>query len=87
MSKRNGKWLLAVVVMCCLVPAASAGDRYSHRYCDLHPRECACDLHPRECAKTSVPEGGSTSIYLLGAGLTCFGAMFLRSKLAKPTQS
>jgi hypothetical protein len=78
MSKRNGEWLLAVVVMCCLVPAASAGDRDQHRY---------CDLHPRECAKTSVPEGGSSSIYLLGAGLTCFGAMFLRSKLAKPMQS
>jgi hypothetical protein len=34
-----------------------------------------------------APEGGNTAIYLLGAGLTCFGAMFLRSKLAKPTQS
>ena len=33
-----------------------------------------------------LPEGGSTAIYLLGAGLTCFGAMFLRSKLAKPAQ-
>lgn len=34
-----------------------------------------------------VPEGGSAVIYLLGAGLACFGAMFLRSKLAKPSQS
>ena len=34
-----------------------------------------------------VPEGGSTAVYLLGAGLTCVGAMFLRSKLAKPTRS
>ncbi len=33
-----------------------------------------------------MPEGGSTAIYLFGAGLTCFGAMFLRSKLAKSTQ-
>ncbi|MGD0414450.1 MAG: hypothetical protein ABSA80_03755 [Terriglobales bacterium] len=35
----------------------------------------------------AVPEGGSTAVYLLGAGLTCFGAMFLRFKLAKPAQS
>ncbi len=33
-----------------------------------------------------VPEGGSTAIYIIGAGLVCFGAMFLRSKLAKPTK-
>jgi hypothetical protein len=34
-----------------------------------------------------VPEGGSTVIYVIGAGLACFGAMFLRSKLAKPAKS
>jgi hypothetical protein len=35
----------------------------------------------------SVPEGGSKTIYLLVAGLTCFGAMLLRYMLAKRTQS
>jgi hypothetical protein len=35
----------------------------------------------------AVPEGGSTAVYLLGAGLTCVGAMFLRSRLAKPARS
>jgi hypothetical protein len=34
-----------------------------------------------------VPEGGSTAIYLIGAGLTCFGAMVLRSRVAKPAKS
>jgi len=34
-----------------------------------------------------VPEGGSTVIYLLAAGLVCLGAMFLRSMLAKSTKS
>ncbi len=38
-------------------------------------------------AVVRVPQGGSGVIYLLGAGLACFGAMFLRSKLAKPSQS
>jgi len=31
-----------------------------------------------------VPEAAT---YLLGAGLTCFGAMFLRFRAAKPTRS
>jgi hypothetical protein len=54
-----------------------------------------CCLAPAAFAKPcttavpckQVPEGGSTAIYILGAGLTCFGAMFLRSRLAKRTQS
>ena len=70
MNNKNGKWLLTVVALCCLAPAAFAAPT---------PAPCA------NCAQ--VPEGGSTAIYLLGAGLTCFGAMFLRSRLAKPTQS
>ena len=74
MNNKYGKFLLAVVALCCLAPAAFAdrdhGDRHSRRE----------DCQP-------VPEGGSTAIYLLGAGLTCVGAMFLRSKVAKPAQS
>jgi hypothetical protein len=73
MNNKNGKWLLAVVALCCLAPAAFAG---------TNPGPCA--VGPK-C--TAMPEGGSTAIYLLGAGLTCFGAMFLRSRLAKPTRS
>ena len=45
------------------------------------------DQAPLRKPKRHVPEGGSTAIYLLGASLTCFGAMFLRSRIAKPTQS
>jgi len=76
MRNSRGKWWLAAVVICCLAPAAFA-NRVPERRCDPHSR--------RDCRQ--VPEGGSTAIYLLGAGLTCFGAMFLRSRLAKPTQS
>ena len=75
MSNRKAKWWLAAVVICCLVPAAFA---------DLD-RERRCDpKHNNHCQQ--VPEGGSAAIYLFGAGLTCFGAIFLRSKLAKPAQ-
>lgn len=77
MNNRNGKWWLAVVVMCCLAPAAFADRGHDHGCDNRHSR--------RDCQQ--VPEGGSTAIYLLGAGLTCFGAMFLRSRIAKPAQS
>jgi hypothetical protein len=71
MNNKNWKWLLGVVALCCLAPAAFA---------KTSPPPCGWgDV----CA---VPEGGSTAIYLLGAGLTCFGAMFLRSRLKEPTQ-
>ncbi|MGA3091022.1 MAG: hypothetical protein ABSD75_20640 [Terriglobales bacterium] len=34
-----------------------------------------------------MPEGGSTAAYLLGAGLTCMAAMYVRSRVVKPKQS
>jgi hypothetical protein len=86
MNNRNGKWLLAVVALCCLAPAAFA-DRWDSG------GGFKCDPHWQNCGKRSVgppkavPEGGSTAIYLLGAGLTCVGAMFLRSRIAKSAQS
>jgi hypothetical protein len=77
MSKLKNKWWLGIIVVFCLVPAAFA-DRDK---CDPHDR--GQDKHCQQ----QVPEGGSAAIYLLGAGLTCFGAMYLRSKTAMPTQS
>ena len=53
--------------------------------CCLAPAAFA-DQSPNKRKPRNVPEGGSTAIYLLGAGLTCFGAMFLRSKLARPAE-
>jgi len=83
MINSRGKWWLAAVVLCCLAPATFAHEGR----CDRHDWDWNWDKD-KHCAKTSsVPEGGPTAIYLLGAGLTCFGAMFLRSKLAKPTKS
>ena len=77
MSNRGGKWWLAIVVICCLAPAAFANrDRDRHQRCEWYQSNCQ-----------QVPEGGSAAIYLIGTGLTCIGALFLRSKVAKPTQS
>jgi hypothetical protein len=83
MNNKNRKWLLAVVAVCCLAPAA-----FAHRNPPPPPPRCEPSWAPKcQHSRQSVPEGGSTAIYLLGAGLTCAGAMFLRSRLAKPTQS
>lgn len=70
MSNRKRKWWLAAILIGCLAPAALA-DR-GHGCGERRSRDCK-----------QVPEGGSAAIYLLGAGLTCFGAMFLRSRVAK----
>jgi len=73
MSNSKTKWWLVAVAICCLAPAAFADrDR--------------CDPKHNKPCHQQVPEGGSAAIYLFGAGLTCFGAMFLRSKLARPAQ-
>ena len=74
---RNGRWWLPTVALCCLAPMAFAGLGHDH----------GCDNRRSRKDCRQVPEGGSTAIYLLGAGLTCVGAMFLRSKVAKPAQS
>jgi hypothetical protein len=70
------KWWLGAALLLCLVPSSFAGEPDHHKGTPVR--------NVRSC---QVPEGGSAAIYLLGAGLTCFGAMFLRSKVAKPTQS
>jgi hypothetical protein len=75
MNNKNWKWLLGVVALCWLAPAALAQSSTG-----------PCPVGSTCSTPVAVPEGGSTAIYLLGAGLTCFGAMFLRSRLAKPTQ-
>jgi hypothetical protein len=70
-------WSLALVALCCLIPASFADrDRDHHHGCDNGRSHGDCQ---------QVPEGGSTAIYLLGAGLTCVGAMFLRSKSQSKT--
>jgi hypothetical protein len=35
------------------------------------------------CKPTTVPDGGSTLVYVLGVGAACIGAIFARSRTAK----
>lgn len=61
-------WLAAVLI-CCLCPVG-----FAHHNCDKN--------HSHDC-QTAATEGGSASIYLLGIGLICSGAMLLRSRAVR----
>jgi hypothetical protein len=71
MNNRKAKSLLAVIATFCSASSAFA----------------VTDTLARRNFNIQVPEGGSATAYLVGAGLVCFGAMFLRSKLAKAPQA
>ncbi len=77
MNKLISKQLLVVALLCLTPVALSAKQDKDRGGCD-HKRG-------RDCQQ--APEGGSAAIYILGAGVTCLGAMFLRTKFAKPTLS
>lgn len=77
MSNRSSKLLLLAGLLF-LTPLFSLAEPRA----DHHQKGCdGRDQRSSNCAQ--VPEGGSTSIYLLGAGLTCMGAIFVRSRLSK----
>ena len=82
MKNLKSKYALAALALLLLVPASlSARPRDNDR-------DKKCDgrgLRERKCEQ--VPEGGSATIYLLGAGLTCLGAMVIRSRSQAVTQS
>jgi len=66
------KWWLGAALLLCLVPSSFA----------VEPDGCKKDGPNWKCKK-AVPEGGSAAIYVLGAGITCLGAMFIRSRASK----
>jgi len=73
MKSLSRKCLLAVVALLCITPASFANRPYKDK------DKCRQGVN---CQK--VPEGGSAAIYLLGAGITCLGAMLIRSRETKP---
>lgn len=78
----NRKWWLGLVALLCLAPAAFAVQDHNNLRRSNPPRRREDPLQP-----VTVPEGGSALVYLLGAGVTCLGAMLLRSRVAKPKES
>lgn len=82
------KYWLALVAICCLFPAAAMAD-FGHgrgpNWGQGPGQGQNCDPRWQNCVQ--VPEGGSAGVYLLGVGLTCLGAIGLRSFSTKRTQS
>jgi len=75
MVNRNNKFWLALVFLA-LSPLSFAA-----------PHKKGCDSDRRGDGCSQMPEGGTASVYLLGAGLTCLGGILVRSRLAKSNQS
>ena len=73
----NRKWWLTAMALLLLAPVASATV--------LRPKPTP--LPPPPLRRCNVPEGGSALVYVLGAGVTCLGAMVVRSRSARPEQS
>lgn len=71
----NRKWWLTSIALLLLLPAASA---------TISPLRYH---HERRQTSLNVPEGGSALVYVVGAGITCLGAMVVRSRSARPKQS
>lgn len=72
----NRKWWLTTMALLLLLPAAFATPLKSHQ----RHRQSLTD------PTLTVPEGGSALVYVLGAGMTCLGAMVVRSRSARPKQ-
>ena len=78
MTIMHRNWLLALIALVCLAPSALA--------VNVNRNKNKCDDRRRgDCRQ--VPEGGAGIVYLLGAGITCAGAMLIRSRESKPTQA
>jgi len=73
----NRKWWLTLMALLFLLPAASAKPEKSHQQ----------HRQVLDVAALTVAEGGSSLVYVLGAGVACVGAMLVRSRSAKPKES
>ncbi len=68
MKRLPRKWLLtALLIVGCAPLSLAQWDKSCNHYQQRHCRQ-------------EVPEGGSSAAYLLGAGLICGGALFIRAR-------
>jgi hypothetical protein len=97
MKSKNSKWWLTLAIVCCLTPAVFAAEGLPGRGGQDGRGGGGRGGQGGgggqgqggggQGGGQQVPEGGSTAIYLAGAGFICASGMFLRSKLAKPVQA
>jgi hypothetical protein len=78
MNNMNRRWWFALALLC-LAPITTFAGQERSKVRDYHKQA--------ENYRSTVPEGGSSLVYVLGAGVTCLGAMLVRSRSAKPKES
>jgi hypothetical protein len=83
MQNVNRKWWLGLVALLCLAPATFAVQDHNNDWRGDHINDRrGGPIRHENPQPLAVPEGGSALVYLLGAGVTCLGAMLLRSRVA-----
>jgi hypothetical protein len=94
---RRSSYVAAVTVLCfgpgafaqgssTSVASASAVTRSAGVFV-LYPFREGKRKKDKDKKGVAAPEGGSAALYLLLAGLTCCGAMFMRSRQARTEES
>jgi len=79
----RSKWWLALALICFLPATLTADHGHKNKGCDNGWWNWDRDCKQQPTPTHSMPEGGSSAAYVLGAGLTCLGAMFVRSRFSK----
>ena len=79
MKSMNRKWWLALALLC-LTPITTFAVRDAEKPKNYKHNQ-------RQEKPVAVPEGGSSLVYVLGAGVVCLSAMLVRSRVAKPKES
>jgi len=69
------KWWLVLATLLIIAPSTFASNVRNSRGCDQRISASKCQ---------QVAEGGPAAVYVLGMGITCLGAMFIRSRMSKP---
>jgi hypothetical protein len=70
----RNSWLVTALALLCFAPSAFALSNIH----EAGKKKETCK-YDRRC-KVAAAEGGSAGLYLLMAGVTCFGAMFVSSR-------
>jgi hypothetical protein len=78
MKDMNRKLWLTLAALLYLAPAAFAIQDHNN------PRR-GDPLPVQHFQLLPVPEGGSSLVYVFGAGVTCLAGMLVRSRIAKPS--
>jgi hypothetical protein len=77
MKSINRKWWLSLAFLCLAATTACPTEEDAAKLANNRQQ-------PKQ--NLTVPEGGSSLVYLLAAGVTCLGAMLVRSRSAKPKE-